>query len=74
MKGESHNLVAPDRLSTSEEVRWATVADPERVLQRCLANSLRGKLQIPISELAELSADDLQVFFQFSAWEDGHVH
>ncbi len=74
MKGEFHNPVAPDRLSTSEEVRWDTNEDPERLFQPCLTNSLSGKLQAPLSELAELSAEDLQVLFQFGAWEDARVH
>lgn len=74
MKGDLPKPGAPDRLSTLEEIRWATGTSPERVLELSLRRSLLHLLfHGEASDCAGLSVDDLEYILQLGESEGMQV-
>ncbi len=69
MKAEPSSLLAPDRLSTSEEIRQATGASSERLFEFCLVNTLLGEFRAEPGKLADLTTSDLEFLLSLSEGE-----
>ncbi len=74
MKGDGPGSLAPDRLSTLEEILLATGRNPERVLQFCRGNGLVLELCIGLGDLAELSLEELEFLIHLTECRDQVVN
>ncbi len=66
MKAEPSSLLAPDRLSTPEEIRQATGASSARLFEFCLINTLLGEFRAEPGKLADLTTSDLEFLLSLS--------
>jgi len=69
MKAEPSSLFAPDRLSTTEEIRWATGSSSARLFEFCLVNTLLGEFRTEPGKPADLTTSDLEFLLSLSEWE-----
>lgn len=74
MKAAPSSLLAPDRLSTPEEIRQATGASSGRLFEFCLINTLLGEFRAELGKLADLTASDLEFLLNLSEGEVMLVH
>ncbi len=64
MKMDSRNPTAPDRLSTSEEIRRATLTSPEPALGLHTENKLLDAVWMAENDIADLTSEELGFLFQ----------
>ncbi|GEM_PF-3238360 len=74
MKNDCTGYNAPDRLSTREEIFWATGARPELPLQFWLGDDLALEVLISSGDLRHLSAAEVQLLLHLGESGDGVVH
>jgi hypothetical protein len=70
MKPEQMNVTTQDRLATWEEVRRATWATPDRVLEHCFTNGTHCEIDSELGGIIRYPAEEFEFFAYLSENED----
>ena len=74
MRNDPPSFAGPDRLSTWEEILWATRTSPECVLQFYRADGVVLELRNTSGALSEFSAEELEMLIRLGTSEEVPVN